>query len=156
MLGVWCNGSILALGASSPSSNLGTPNMKKYKGVIIEESLANKKVLERLNVVSTKVEVCTEKHRTPWVKQWTLHEVEIDPEIVQQIALELSQNLDPDHSWYADFDNGSTHYIIYREKIFRVAMESGEEYDNAKRYGISLGIPAYQVDFHPLVEKWER
>ena len=24
-VGVWCNGSILALGASSPSSNLGTP-----------------------------------------------------------------------------------------------------------------------------------
>jgi len=26
-----------------------------------------------------------------------------------------------------------------------------EQYDEAKRYGIQLGIPEYQVDFHPEV-----
>lgn len=48
-----------------------------YKGVIIEESLENKDVLDHVTIVSTKVEPVTTGHQTPWVKQWTLHTVEI-------------------------------------------------------------------------------
>ena len=51
-----------------------------YKGVIIEESLRKTDVLKDVLVVSTKVEPVTEKHRTPWLRQWTLHTVEIPEE----------------------------------------------------------------------------
>lgn len=44
-----------------------------YKGVIIEESLNNKDVLENITALSTKIEPINEKHQTPWLKQWTLH-----------------------------------------------------------------------------------
>lgn len=36
-----------------------------YKGTIIEESLKNKEVLKDLDIVNTKVEAITERHRTP-------------------------------------------------------------------------------------------
>ena len=48
-----------------------------YKGVIIEESLENKDVLKDVTVLGTKVEDVTEGHKTPWIKQWTLHTVEV-------------------------------------------------------------------------------
>ncbi|MCK4520577.1 hypothetical protein KAT95_01785 [Candidatus Parcubacteria bacterium] len=125
--------------------------MTDYKGVIIEESLENKKVLKKVKIISTKVEQVTTKHKTPWLSQWTLHTVEIPENEARDIAEEISQSLDRDHggSWYADFKNKTYAYIIFRNKIFYIDRTSKEQHDEAKRYGISLGIPEYQVDFHP-------
>ncbi len=128
--------------------------MNNYKGVIIEESLANKDVLKKIKILSTKVEKVTEKHQTPWLSQWTLHTVEILENKAQTIAEEIGKSLDS--SWYADYKNDTHHYIIFRNKIFYIDRKSKEQYDEAKRYGISLGIPEYQVDFHPEVEEWKR
>ena len=64
--------------------------------------------------------------------------------------------LESEHPWYADFKNEATHFIIFRNKVFKIDRASVEQYNEAKEYGISLGIPAYQVDFHPEVKQWER
>lgn len=132
--------------------------MNNYKGVIIEESLAKKDVLKKVKIVSTKVEEVTDEHQTPWLLQWTLHTVEIPENEAQTIAEEISKSLDYSHnsSWYADYKNETHHYIIFRDKIFYTDRTSKEQYDEAKRFGISLGIPEYQVDFHPEVEEWKR
>jgi hypothetical protein len=127
-----------------------------YKGVIIEESLRNKDVFSRVKILSTKVEQVVEKHKTPWLKQWTLHTVEISESEAENIAKEISKALDLEHVWYADFKNEITHFIIFRNKVFKIDITSKEQYDKAKEYGISLGIPEYQVDFHPEIKEWER
>ncbi|MDD5071205.1 MAG: hypothetical protein PHQ42_00490 [Patescibacteria group bacterium] len=82
--------------------------------------------------------------------------VEIGQNEVEKIAKKLSRSLESKHAWYADFKNKIYHYIIFRNKIFRIDRNSQKEYDQAKQYGISLGIPEYQVDFHPEVEEWKR
>jgi len=64
--------------------------------------------------------------------------------------------LDSKHNWYADFKNETTHYIIFRNRVFKIDRTKKEQYDEATRYGISLGIPDYQVDFSPHIKKWER
>ena len=117
--------------------------MNNYNGVIIEESLANKDVLKKVKILSTKVEEVTNEHKTPWLSQWTLHTVEVPEKEAQIIAEEISKSLDYSHnsSWYADYKNNTHHYIIFRDKIFYVDRKSKEQYDEAKRYGISLGIP---------------
>ena len=132
--------------------------MENYQGVIIEESLKNKKVLKKIKIISTKVEPITDEHKTPWLSQWALHTVEIPDNEAKEIAEEISKSFDRGHggSWYADFKNDTHHYIIFRDKIFYIDQKSKKQYDEAKRYGISLGIPEYQVDFHPEVEEWER
>ena len=129
-------------------------DMRKFRGVIIEESLSDKKILNQARIISTETQKVTLKHNTPDLSQWTLHTVEIDADLVEELSKELSANIRG--TWYADFDNGITHYIIYPNKVFRADMQSKERYDKAKAYGISLGIPPYQVDFHPLEEKWKR
>ena len=68
----------------------------------------------------------------------------------------LSESLDKAHDWYADYKNESYHYIIYREKVFKVDLRNPILYKDARAYGISLGIPEYQVDFAPNDKVWER
>ena len=124
--------------------------MENFKGDIIEESLDDKNVLRKVKILNTKVEEVTSKHKTPWLNQWTLHHVEVTPQQAEEIAQELSHALEPKHSWYADFKNDSHHYIIFKNKVFFIDRKNQDQYDEAKNYGISLGIPDYQVDFKAI------
>ena len=126
--------------------------MNSYKGTIIEESLENKAVLQKVNILKTKVEKVVEKHQTPWLKQWTLHIVEIPENQADFIAQELSQSLDSEHNWYADFKNNDFHYIIFRNKVFKVDRSNKEQYNDVSKYGVSLGIPDYQLTFSPDIK----
>lgn len=121
-----------------------------YVGVIIEESLGDKSVLAKVKIIDTKVELITPEHKTPWLKQWTLHTVEIPEEDGERIAQEISESFDPEHpDWYADYKNEKYHFIIYSGKVFKVDLQNPVLYKDAKEYGISIGIPEYQVDFIP-------
>lgn len=123
-----------------------------YTGTIIEESLENPNVLKDMKILSTNIETVVEKHHTPWLKQWTLHKVEISNGSVEEISHKISQSLDSKHDWYADYKNEKWHYIIFRNKVFKIDRKNVEQYAEAKKYGISLGIPEYQVDFSPDIE----
>src|SRR3989338_3124883 len=100
-----------------------------YKGTIIEESLDRLDVLAGLTILKTDVELVTEEHQTPWLAQWTLHRVEI-PE-GDAVAHKLSEVIDVSHksSWYADFKNDTTHYVIFLNKVFRLNRDEKAEYD---------------------------
>lgn len=128
-----------------------------FNGVIIEESLTDNSVLNDVNIISTKVEPVTEKHKTPWVKQWTLHTVEIPEEKAAEVADKISKALDRAHDWYADFKTETEHYVIYTGRVFHITDRTDKkQYDEATAYGISIGIPDYQVDFSPHLKQRER
>lgn len=128
-----------------------------FSGVIIEESLIDKTVIADAIIISTRAELVTEKHNTPWVTQWTMHTVEIPAEDAASFAQKISRALDDTHSWYADFKNETEHYVIYPNRVFHITDRSdAHQYDEATQYGIAIGIPAYQVDFSPHVKQWER
>ena len=130
--------------------------MENYRGVIIEESLENKEILKKVSILETKVEVVKEKHKTPWLKQWTLHTVIVPEDKAREVADEISKSLEKEHNWYADYRNKTHHYIIFRDKVFYLNRTSIEEYNKTKEHGLSLGIPPYQVDFHPDIKEWEK
>jgi len=90
-----------------------------YRGIIIEESLEDRGVLHSFRVLETRIEAVTERHNTPWVRQWTLHTVEIPDEAAAAVAEKLRAALDPVHagSWYADFKNEATHYIVFHNRV---------------------------------------
>ena len=128
-----------------------------FSGIIIEESLTDPTVLRDIMIVSTKTESVTPEHRTPWVKQWTMHTIEIPSDKAGAVAERISRALDAEHNWHADFKTETEHYIIYRDKVFHITDRSdAHQYDEATEYGISVGIPAYQVDFSPHLKQWER
>lgn len=128
-----------------------------FEGIIIEESLTDNSVLNEVNIVSTKVEPVTESHQTPWIKQWTMHTVEVPKEKAAELAYRISKVLDKPHNWYADFKTDTEHYVIYSDKVFHITDRTDkEQYEQATEYGISIGIPDYQVDFSPHLKQWER
>ena len=122
-----------------------------YIGTIIEESMEDKSVLDMVNILSTKVLKVTEREKTPWLEIWNLHKVEVSENNVDVISEKISRSIDSkhNHSWYADYKNKDWHYIIFPNKIFKIARDDAKSYADAKSYGISLGIPKHQVDFSP-------
>ncbi len=141
---------------SIPTTPTGLIKNMNYTGVIIEESLENKDILKEVKILSTKTEPAVDKHKTPWLKQWTLHIVEISEEEAENTAEKISVALELEHPWYADFKNEVRHFIIFKNRIFKIDRTRKKQYDKAKEYGISLGIPPYQVDFHPDIKEWKR
>lgn len=123
-----------------------------YKGIIIEESLQETDLFNKIKVISTRVEKVTLSHKTPWLKKWTLHTVEISEHKAEKIAKKISNILEITHNWYADYKNENYHFIIFRDKIFKVNRCNFKEYIAVKEYGISLGIPDYQLTFSSEVE----
>lgn len=123
--------------------------MDTYHGVIIVESLEDTSVLDEVNIISTKIEQVSEATKTPWLKVWTLHTVEIPPGKIDAVAHNVSQSIDREHAhaWYADFRNDETHYIIFRGKIFVIDVHNQSQYDEVKCYGITIGIPDAQMAF---------
>lgn len=126
-----------------------------YSGVVIEESLRDRRVLERLTIVTTRVEPVTAEHRTPWLEQWTLHTIEIPDGEAEAVAELLSDALAPGY-WYADFKDETTHFVIFAKKVFVVDRRKPERYRAVVEHGLGLGIPDYQLDFSPAIEQWER
>jgi len=131
-------------------------NCMNYVGMIIEESLENKQVLSHVKILDTKVEPVTDEHKTPWVNQWTLHTIEIEENKVDEISSIISKGLDSEHDWYVDYRNNKFHYVVYRDKIFKIDRSKSYLYDEIKKYGLSKGIPEYQLDFSYHIEEWKR
>ncbi len=78
---------------------------------------------------------------------------DIKEEEADEIAEEIRKSLDKEHEWYADYKNEATHYIIFRDKVFKINRTRKEEYQEATDYGVSVGIPDYQVDFSEFAKE---
>lgn len=127
--------------------------MDNFRGVIIEESLKEIGILKKMKVDETKVETVTAQHKTPWLKKWTLHTVSVPAEEINLVSEELSRVLlSEPSSWYADLKSSREHYIIYPNKVFKVDRSKPKEYEAVTRYGVSRGIPEYQLDFSPEIK----
>jgi len=117
----------------------------KYKGDIIEESLSDKSVLKDVNIISTRVEKVTDEHQTPWLSQWTLDTIEVQEEQAGSLAEKLSKALDPEHGWYIDYRNDKYHFVIFKNKVFKIDRSKKSDYDEMIKYGLSVGTPDYQL-----------
>ncbi len=125
-----------------------------YRGTIIGESLEDKSIFDKVKVIGTRVEKVTKRHKTQWLRQWTIYTIEIPEARADALAGVISRSIvrEHGHAWYVNFKNDRTHYIIFLEKVFKVDRIGVDGYQKVREYGISLGIPEYQLDFSPEVE----
>ena len=132
--------------------------MADFEGIIIEESLADKSVLGQVEIIAQKVESVTDAHKTPWLTKWTMDTVAISADKANDIAKLLSRSIDKAHaaSWYVDFKNDTYHYVVYSGKVFLIDRSRRDQYQEAAEYGVSIGIPEYQVDLSSYVTEWRR
>lgn len=104
-----------------------------YNGTIIENSLANKEILNKVRI---------KKHYQSG--DWILNDVYLDKSFIQ----ELSQNLN-DGPWYIHvWKPGSDDVrVIFKNKIFDIKYSDKSSWSEAIEYGKSIGIPEEQLDF---------
>jgi hypothetical protein len=103
------------------------------KGTIVENSLDDKSILDKVQIIRTwKSGGCI------------LHDVNIE----ESVALEVGKYL-TDGPWYVHFwDPGQDKVlVVFRNKVFEILHSDRSTWTDAVAYGKSLGIPEQQLDF---------
>ncbi len=91
-----------------------------FKGVIIEESLENSKVLKRVKIIKTKVEKIPKRYNISWLSEWTKHIIVVPESEAEEIAEEIRKSLDKKHdNWYAFFNNKKIHLSVNKDKVIK-------------------------------------
>lgn len=125
----------LAAGGTASGKVVPTPDAGSsvVRGVIVENSLRDKSVLEKLTITQTRQE-----------GDWVLHDVET----TEAQAL-LVQDVINDGPWYVHFwkEGGEDIIVVFKDKVFRITRGDQETWKEAVAHGRSLGIPDAQLDF---------
>ena len=110
--------------------------MQNYKGIIIEESLEDNRILNKLNII--KFEITKEENPQD---RWHLYTVKVfDKEI--SLLSNIIKN-----KWYMHFWKNKKVIVIFKNKKFELEYNNKESWKPAIEYGLSLGIPLEQLDF---------
>ena len=109
---------------------------KDYKGIIVEESLSDNRILNDLKIIKVGIS----KEENPQGR-WHLYTVRVSKEDIDN----LSQNIKP--KWYMHFWKGREVIAIFKDKKFEFNFDNKAELVPVVDYGLSLGIPKEQLDF---------
>ncbi len=104
-----------------------------YKGTIVENGLADKSILEKLQITRT------------WDSgNWVLHDV-----LVEEGQFEELKNSLADGPWYMHFwiPGGDEIKVVFKDKIFTLMAIDKETWKEAIEHGKAMGIPEKQLNF---------
>ena len=110
---------------------------KDYIGVIIEESLRDSRILNKLFI--TGVKITNEENPRD---RWHMYDVIVSREEMDILQKEMDAG-----KWYMNFDNGFVMVVVYRDRIFEYNLGDKDGRERAVEFGRSLGIPEKQLDF---------
>ncbi len=115
-----------------------------YRGIIVEESLQDKNILDDCKILSTDVEEIDS------TTTWHIHKVQIPEEQILKFIETVAEKTDSNGTWYSHFyhedPNKKQMIVTFYKKILLVSKDNCIE---AVDYGLKQGIPAEQLDFQP-------
>ena len=109
---------------------------KEYKGIVIEESLGDNRILSKLKIIGFKIT----KERNP-AKRWHMYTVKVSKKDIEK----LSKNIKP--KWYMHFWKGRNVIAVFRGRQFEFKFDDKSTWCSAVSHGLSVGIPKRQLDF---------
>ncbi len=110
--------------------------MPKYKGTIVEESLEDNRILNDFEIIGFRIS----KAENP-AYRWHLYTVLVSLEDIAR----LSENIKT--KWYMHFWKDREVIAIFQGKKFVFNFDDKTTWEPAVSHGLSLGIPAEQLDF---------
>lgn len=118
-----------------------------YIGVIVEESLADLDILKEVEITDQCIEKVSERDNTPWLDKWTIDTVKIKANLAEELANKLSALIDTKHcsDWFCDFKNDNYHFVIFKDKVFKLKRGNKLDYQNMQEYASKLGLPKEQM-----------
>lgn len=104
-----------------------------FKGVVVEESLADKNLLEKIKI-----------EKTQQALERTVHDVLASRDTIAEFQKYLA-----DGPWYAHFwkpgKDGVT--VVFKDKVFAIRSSDRSTWGEAVAYGRSIGISESELDF---------
>lgn len=117
--------------------------MKKYRGILLKESLKNESVLSKLNITQTKKKEEPDP-TSDQPKVWTWYSIEVDQKDLEEVIKMLENSLKP-KAWYTNLWCEGDYILIFPEKNFRANSTNDDVWQKAIEFGLSLEIPIYQL-----------
>lgn len=118
-----------------------------YTGLIIEESLEDKAILKEVKVEKTEVADeegdPTQNHGYP---VWTLKYINLRRSQVEDFVAKLCKALKKG-PWYADLKGREEKWIVFRDRFFKLKNGDIKSREEARKYGLEIGIPENQLTF---------
>ena len=108
----------------------------QYKGVIVEESLEDNRLINDLKIVSFRIS----QDENP-ADRWHLYTVLISDAEIENLSHKIKTG------WYAHFWQDRDIRVIFRNKTFKFNYDDKSTWKPAVDYGLKLGIPKEQLDF---------
>lgn len=116
-----------------------------FKGTIIKESLSKEMLWDSLPLSDFETEALRE-HAPDQPSVWHLAQLNIEDGDVEKTSQELSESL-KQGTWYVDFSDGATVYIVFLGKVFKYPKGNLEKKKEAQAYGRAIGIPERQLNW---------
>jgi hypothetical protein len=104
-----------------------------YKATIIENSLADKEILKKVQIVKSRQ-----------TTRWTLHDVLVSEDQIPELSKSLDVGPWYIHLWQSGCDDIK---VIFKDKIFDIKFSDKSTWREAVDYGRSIHIPDEQLDF---------
>ena len=108
----------------------------EYKGMIVEESLEDNRILNGLRVVD--FEISDDDNPAD---RWRVYTVLASDEDIEKLSNSIKSR------WYMHFWNERNIVVIFRDKKFEFNYDDKSTWKDVTEYGLSIGIPEEQLDF---------
>ncbi len=118
-----------------------------WKGVIIKESLNDKSLLSLVSIIDSK-ETTLEKENERGIL--TFYSVEIDDSNFNEF-IEIAQK-SIKNAFYIHICQNNEMVVIFNNKVFKFSADNLGKLNEAREYGISVGILKEQMPFERLIE----
>lgn len=112
--------------------------MDEYHGIVIEQSLADRKLLEKSTILSKKEESGL----------WILYKISFQKGMVDEM-IKIAQAGLKSGKWYVHFYMKENLIIVFKQMVFLVSSSDKKTWEPAVHYGKSAGIPERQLNFRP-------
>lgn len=108
----------------------------KYKGIVVEESLEDNRVLNDIEIVDSKIS----GEENP-AERWHLYAVLASEKDIAKLS-KLIKN-----GYYMHFWKDNHMIVIFKDKRIEFDLTDKTAWQQAVDYGASIGIPKEQLDF---------
>jgi len=118
-----------------------------WKGVIIEESLIDKSLLNLVKIVKTRKTTLEEESERGL---WTFLCVELDDERKNIFVKKALSSIKNRFFIHICKENNMT--VVFKNKMFEFSSDELDKLNETRNYGLSLGILKEQMPFEKLIK----
>jgi len=118
-----------------------------WKGVIIEESLDDKSLLSLVKIIKSRKTTLENENERGFL---TFHCIELNDSNLEKFIETAQKSIK--NSFYIHICKDNEMTVIFKNKLFRFSSDNPDEMNEAREYGISIGILKEQMPFEKLIE----